>query len=367
MTATAALRPQETPPDAPGNGGGTGADPAARDDNSSMAFHTLKVTDPAEAGGRLDRWLAARLPALSRTRLKALIQSGQVCRADGTAVREGKRPVALGETYRVTVPAAAPAIPEAQAIPLDVLYEDDDLVVLVKPAGLVVHPAAGNPDATLVNALLHHCRGSLSGIGGVARPGIVHRLDKDTSGVMVAAKTDRAHQGLARQFAEHSLTRRYRALVWGAPCPAAGRIDGAIGRHPVDRKRMAVRATGGKRAVTHYETLDRFAGRGRAAALALVRCTLETGRTHQVRVHMAHMGHPLVGDPLYGRPPPAERLARALGAPAADALRAFPRQALHAADLAFRHPVSGAALTFSAPLPDDMAALVARLTAADPP
>jgi 23S rRNA pseudouridine1911/1915/1917 synthase len=274
----------------------------------------------------------------------------------GLVVIEPARRVKPGERYRVSLPPPVAAAPAAQDIPLCVVYEDMDLIVIDKPAGLVVHPAPGNPDLTLVNALLAHCGASLSGIGGVARPGIVHRLDKDTSGLMIAAKTDLAHQGLAAQFAAHGrdgrLIRAYHAFVWGTPAPPAGRIDGPIGRNPKNRKAFAVTATG-KPAVTHYKTLARLG----AATLpvTLVECRLETGRTHQIRVHMAHLGHPVLGDPVYGtrrsgtRSPAAaavKALAKALG-----------RQALHAAELGFVHPRSGARLHFASALPKDLAAL----------
>ena len=246
----------------------------------------------------------------------------------------------------MAVPAPAPAHNEAQDIPLVIAFEDEHLLVVDKPAGLVVHPAAGNLDGTLVNALLHHCRGSLSGIGGVARPGIVHRIDKDTSGLMVAAKTDRAHEGLARQFAAHSIERRYKAITGGVPAPAAGTVDAPLARSPQNRKKVAVLA-GGKRAVTHYRTEQRLRD------AALVECRLETGRTHQVRVHMASIGHALLGDPVYGR---ARGAARAL----LDTL-GFRRQALHAARLGFTHPITGESQAFDSPMPADMQELFSRL------
>jgi 23S rRNA pseudouridine1911/1915/1917 synthase len=319
------------------------------DDLVAGAADILKVTvDPDQAGERLDRMLAAALPDLSRSRLKSLIAAGAVAEG-GATIDDPSRRVKPGETYRVAVPEPAAAAPEPQAIPLAIVYEDDQIVVVDKPAGLVVHPAAGNPDGTLVNALLAHCGDSLSGIGGVMRPGIVHRLDKDTSGLMVVAKSDAAHQGLTAQFAGHRLARTYRAVVRGVPRPSHGTIDAPIGRSPRNRKKMAV-VSRGKAAVTHYAVDDVLAG----GAAALVTCRLETGRTHQIRVHMAHLGHAVVGDPLYGGTP------RGAG-PAARALRDFPRQALHAAELAFTHPGTGAALSFTSSLPSDMKALIASL------
>ena len=323
-----------------------------------MAGPRIVVATATDAGQRLDRVLARALPDLSRSRLKALIAQGHVTHGDAngeTTIVEPSRTVKPGERFAVDVPEAADARPEAQAIPLDVLYEDDAVIVLDKPAGLVVHPAAGNPDRTLVNALLHHCGDSLSGIGGVRRPGIVHRLDKDTSGVMVAAKTDAAHQALSEQFARHTVDRAYLALARGAPTPPAGRVEGAIGRHPQNRKKMAVVGRGGKPAATGYRTLRRYQGGDGHAIASLIQCRLDTGRTHQVRVHMAHIGHPLVGDPLYGRP---MRLAKHVAGEVREALAAFGRQALHARELAFRHPTSGQALQFASQPPHDIQRLI---------
>jgi len=306
------------------------------------------------AGARLDRWLADRLADLSRSRVKALIL-GRSVTVDGRTVAEAKSPVKPGSEVAVHIPPPAPAAPEAQDIALAIVHEDGDLIVIDKPAGMAVHPAPGSADGTLVNALLAHCAGALSGIGGVARPGIVHRLDKDTSGLIVCAKTDAAHQALSRQFADHSAGRRYLAVAWGRPTPAAGRVEGPIGRDPGNRKRMAVvRAGAGKPAVTHYETV-----RALGLGASLIACTLETGRTHQIRVHLAHIGHPLIGDALYARATPARR--KALPETARAAAEAFPRQALHAGRLSFTHPASGEAVSFEAPLPADMAALIAAL------
>ena len=299
-------------------------------------------------GWRIDRALAAAIPTLSRERLKALIASGRVAAPGGSAVRDPATKVRGGAEYSVRVPAPEPAGNAAQAIPLEIAFEDEHLLVIDKPAGLVVHPAAGNRDMTLVNALLHHCEGRLSGIGGVARPGIVHRIDKDTSGLIVAAKTDPAHIGLSRQFARHSIERLYLAIVAGAPRPGAGRIEAPLARSPNNRKKVAVaRAGHGKNAVTHYAT------RTLLRDAALMECRLETGRTHQVRVHMAHIGHPLLGDPLYARPRKAHReVLEGLD---------FRRQALHAARLGFVHPATGKAIAFESRMPGDMQALLSAL------
>ncbi len=311
----------------------------------------IVTVDQSASGERLDRALAAALPALTRSRVKALIESRRVALADGPTVEEPSRKVKTGERYVVDVPAPEAATPQAQAMDLDILYEDADLLVLDKPAGLVVHPAPGNPDNTLVNALLAHCGDSLSGIGGVRRPGIVHRLDKDTSGVMVVAKNDATHQALSKLFSVHDLTRIYKALVWGAPKAKAGTIEAAIGRHPVDRKRMAVRQKGGRQATTEYWLEKRF-GPPLTPLASLVGAKLGTGRTHQVRVHLAHIGCPVVGDPVYGR---------RRNSPAPDSLKSFGRQALHAAVLEFRHPGTGKVMKFASELPQDMARLVAEL------
>ncbi|HEX8644197.1 MAG TPA: RluA family pseudouridine synthase [Allosphingosinicella sp.] len=299
-------------------------------------------------GSRLDRALAAAVPTLSRERLKALISSGGVLDPGGNAVRDPAAKAAEG-TYRVAVPQAAPAHNEAQAIALDIVFEDDHLLVVDKPAGMVVHPAAGNRDGTLVNALLHHCAGRLSGIGGVARPGIVHRIDKDTSGLLVVAKSDRAHEGLAALFARHDIHRLYKAIVSGVPTQAGGSVDAPLARSSANRQKMAIARDGrGKRAVTHWR-LSRPLRES-----ALVECRLETGRTHQVRVHMASLGHPLLGDPVYGRTRPVHRdLLKSLN---------FHRQALHAAELGFVHPVSKENLSFKSPLPSDIQELFGALT-----
>jgi len=313
---------------------------------------------PADAGERLDRFLAAALAeapvALSRSRIKALLQEGHV-RKDGATITDPSHRVKPDETYIVALPAPEDATARPQEIALTVLYEDEALLVIDKPAGLVVHPGPGQPDSTLVNALLAHCGDSLSGVGGVKRPGIVHRLDKDTSGLIVVAKNDAAHHALAAQFAGRTIDRAYLAVVWGVPMPPAGRVEGNIGRHPKDRKKMAVVGAGrGKPAATNYRVLKRF-GDG----AALVECRLETGRTHQIRVHMAHIGHPLIGDPVYGRRTPAR--AGALPPGAEPAVRAFSRQALHGRLIGFDHPRTGERLKFESLPPHDMADLIRRL------
>ncbi|MBU6268494.1 MAG: RluA family pseudouridine synthase [Sphingomonadales bacterium] len=304
------------------------------------------------APGRLDKSLADALAShagLSRERIKALIGEGRVQIA-GRPVTQPSLKVDAGTAFAIAVPEAAPAEAQAQEIPLVVVHEDAHLIIVDKPAGLVVHPAAGNLDGTLVNALLHHCAGQLSGIGGVARPGIVHRIDKDTSGLLVVAKTDAAHEGLARQFADHSLERAYLAVTGGRPVPPAGTVRGNLGRSDANRKKMAIVGDNrGKHAVTHYRTLQPL------DHAALVECRLETGRTHQVRVHMASIGHALLGDPLYGRTPkPLKSILDGLG---------FNRQALHAAVLGFIHPVSAQPLRFESRLPADMRELLGALGA----
>jgi 23S rRNA pseudouridine1911/1915/1917 synthase len=315
----------------------------------------LRVTAEAgDAGERLDRLLAARLAELSRTRVKHLVETGRVT-ADGATITDPSLRVKPGQTFVLDLPAPGPARPVPQAMDLAIIYEDEHLLVLDKPAGLVVHPAPGNPDRTLVNALLAHCGDSLAGIGGVRRPGIVHRLDKDTSGLMVVAKTELAQASLAADFAAHRITRAYQGLVWGVPHPRQGEISGRIGRSPRNRKKMAVLREGGKAAVTHYRVLRAFKD-----VAALVECRLATGRTHQIRVHMTEIGHPLIGDPTYGNPRSLGRL-RPLPEAARAALLAFPRQALHAILIGFRHPASGEQLEFRSPLPRDIEALIHSL------
>jgi 23S rRNA pseudouridine1911/1915/1917 synthase len=318
------------------------------------------VAAAADRGERLDRLLAARLGEHSRTRLKRLILDGRV-RVGGRTISDPEYRVKSGDAIEVEVPPPEPAKPEGEAIPLNVVYEDQDLIVIDKPAGLVVHPAAGNKRGTLVNALIAHCGDSLSGIGGEKRPGIVHRLDKDTSGLLVVAKNDRAHRALAAQFADHGragpLVRSYLALVWGVPAPPRGEVDAPIGRDPRSRIKMAVRA-GGRRALTRYEVREVYRRGGKAVA-SLVECTLETGRTHQVRVHLAHIGHPLLGDPVYG----AGFMSKAAALPPAAraAFEALQRQALHAFRLGFAHPTGDKRLQFESKLPADLARVAKAL------
>jgi 23S rRNA pseudouridine1911/1915/1917 synthase len=335
----------------------------ARDEAASV-----QTAGNSDEGTRLDRFLSSRIETLSRARLQDLIRNGNV-KSKGCPVLEPSAKVRAGDRFEVFVPAAEACEAAAEAIPLTVLYEDDALIVIDKPAGLVVHPGAGNPSGTLVNALLAHCGTSLSGIGGVTRPGIVHRLDKDTSGVMVVAKTDEAHRSLAAQFADHgragALRREYLALVWGEPVPKSGRIETQIGRHSASRVRMTVLAQGGRLAITNYETVRTFCvstatngqkSRGNnSIALSVVRCSLETGRTHQVRVHMAHAGTPIAGDALYGAGFATK--ADALPEKLAAEIRQLGRQALHAAVLTFRHPATGKLKTFQSALPEDIANL----------
>lgn len=322
-------------------------------DRAPPAGPFTTVAAPAARGQRLDRFLADAIGTLSRSRVKALIEQG-LARRDGNVLSEPAEPVRPGATYVLELPPPAPATPRPQAIPFPILYEDADLIVLDKPAGLVVHPAPGNHDGTLVNALLAHCGDQLTGIGGERRPGIVHRLDKDTSGIMVVAKTQLANNALTAAFAARNLDRAYLALIWGLPNPLAGDIEGAIGRDQRDRKRMAVVARNGKPALTHYRTL-----RAWQTAVVLLECRLATGRTHQIRVHLATRGHPVVGDPVYLRRVPAA--ARLLPEAIRQRLLDFPRQALHATRLGFAHPRTGEALSFASEPPPDMAGLIAAL------
>ncbi len=305
---------------------------------SGGTTYTVKVGKD-ETGKRLDRVLADALPALSRTRIRSLMEEGRVTGATGRKATNPAAKAKMGETFVVFEPPPTPAVPIAQDIPLDVVFEDEHLIVVDKPAGLVVHPAAGHGDGTLVNALLHHCRGSLSGVGGVTRPGIVHRLDKDTSGLLVAAKSDAAHQGLAAQFADHSIERAYKAMVWGVPRPAKGTVRGNIGRSPHNRKKMAVVRRGGKAAVTHYRVERRFGD-----LASLVECRLETGRTHQIRVHLSSISHPVMGDAVYGGglrrcPASAPETLRHM-------LQHIEAQLLHAVLLGFTHPITQRQLHF---------------------
>lgn len=322
---------------------------------------TVTVAE-ANAGERLDRTLALTIADLSRSRLKALILAGEVT-IGGRTVRDPGQRVNAGDTVTVALPPPEPATPAPEPIPLNIVFEDDEIVVIDKPRGMVVHPAAGKTTGTLVNALIAHCGESLSGIGGVRRPGIVHRLDKDTTGLMVVAKTDRAHASLAAQFADHGRTgplrRGYLAFVWGAPDRPRGTIDQPIDRHPHARDKMAVRE-GGREAITHWEMLERFPGQGGEQpsgkpVASLLACRLETGRTHQIRVHLAHAGHPLIGDPVYG--PGFRTKIALLGPQAAEAVEALGRQALHAYLLTIEHPVTGQSLEFRSELPGDLARL----------
>ncbi len=319
--------------------------------------------DETAAGTRLDAFLAGLIEEISRNRIKDLILAGEV-EIDGRTILEPKHKVKPGSEISLTLPPPVDPMPLPEDIPLDILYEDDALIVINKPVGLVVHPAPGAPDGTLVNALIHHCGDSLSGIGGVKRPGIVHRLDKDTSGVMVAAKTEVAHNHLAAQFADHGRTgplrRAYLAWVWGHHQSFAGTIDAPLGRDPNNRLKQAVRKEG-REAITHYQSIARYAGDG--WDISKLECRLETGRTHQIRVHMAHAGHPIVGDPLYatGFITKANRLPE----PLQSTVKGLTRQALHAAELGFEHPSTGEEMLFTAPLPQDLMELDRQLARFD--
>jgi 23S rRNA pseudouridine1911/1915/1917 synthase len=323
------------------------------DDEEPPAGDPLVVTiSPEAAGERLDKALAAAAPTLSRARLQALMAEGAVS-LDGAVLTDTSGKAKAGD-YLILVPPPAPAEPVAQAIPLTVLYEDAYLIVVDKPAGMAAHPAPGTPDGTLVNALLAHCGTSLSGIGGVARPGIVHRLDKDTSGVMVAAKTDAAHQGLSALFERHDIDRVYIAFTRAAPSPRQATVTTRLGRSTTDRKKMAILQTGGREATTHYETKVVFGPEKRPAA-GKVACRLETGRTHQIRVHLASRGAPCLGDPTYGSGQPVQAVREAMAA------AGLSRQALHASVLGFVHPITGEALRFETALPADLARLESEL------
>jgi len=344
---------------------------------SAIASPSLRIIIGQDPPARLDKALARDVPdeaALSRSRLARLLAEGAVSRA-GEVVTDAKARVTAGDVFDIAIGPAEEVDTPAEDIPLAVIWEDDDLIVIDKPAGMVVHPAPGSYAGTLVNALLHHCGDTLSGVGGERRPGIVHRIDKDTTGLLVVAKSDRAHHGLATQFEKHDVNRRYLALVHGAPDQNDPRLHGVKGtsfeaggilkittqlaRHRTDRQRQAVLFQGGRHAVTRVRVVETF---GTPPVAALVECWLETGRTHQIRVHMAHAGHGLIGDQTYGG---RRKLSpRAIGEAASAAAAAFPRQALHAATLGFTHPVTGAALSFESPLPDDFASLLALLRAA---
>lgn len=325
-----------------------------------MSVPSQLLETSATAADRLDKALAAAFPDVSRARFQALIAEGAVS-VEGETVTEARHKVKPGESLRVVLPEAAPALPQAEDIALPIVFEDDDLIVIDKPAGLVVHPGAGNETGTLVNALIAHCGDSLSGIGGVKRPGIVHRLDKDTSGLLVVAKNDRAHHGLSAQFAAHGrdgrLERSYLAIVWGVPERRQATISAAIDRSTANRQKMAVsRGANAREAVTHYEVLEVL---GTPPVASLVRCVLETGRTHQIRVHMAHVGHPLLGDGVYGAG--FRTSAKKLSETSKEALNALNRQALHATSLGFEHPRTGRQMRFDSPAPDDFGRLLASL------
>ena len=343
-------------------------DPENEDEQDPSVF----TVDPDYAGGRLDKWLSDQLETVTRSRLKTLIDGGFLTR-DGEVFTNASWKLRIGETYKLEIPPAVAPQPKGEDIPLDICFEDEHLIVVNKPAGLVVHPGAGNETGTLVNALLAHCGDSLSGIGGVARPGIVHRIDKDTSGLVVIAKNDHAHQGLSQQFSAHSIDRIYDAVIVGAPRPGIGTVDANLARAPHDRRKMAVFKPNthpqARHAVTHYKILESF-GRSRAklkgdALACRVECRLETGRTHQIRVHMASIGHPLIGDQTYGRGPGLSGLRPndPAGEKAIDILNAFRRQALHARVLGFEHPASGEQVQFECAPPDDLQELIAALAA----
>jgi 23S rRNA pseudouridine1911/1915/1917 synthase len=345
--------------------------PGAAGPDTEARIEVQVEVSAADAGGRIDRVLSER-SELSRTRLKGLILDGAVT-LGGRTIRDPSHRVNAGDRIVVNVPAPEAAEPAGEAIPLNIVFEDGEIIVIDKPAGLVVHPAAGHQTGTLVNALIAHCGATLSGIGGVKRPGIVHRLDKDTTGLMAVAKTDRAHQALAAQFADHGRTgplkRGYLAIAWGAPERPKGTVDAPLGRHPTSRDKIAVRQDG-RPSITHWQVLERYPGQdgkknrkkdGKPVA-SLIECRLETGRTHQIRVHLAHIGHPLLGDPVYG---PGFRTKAARLPPAAvQALQGLGRQALHAYLLSIQHPTTGRQLEFRSELPVDLARLRISLAAA---
>ena len=310
------------------------------------------VVEDGQQGSRLDKYLAQSLPDMSRAQLQRLILSGNVS-CDDVVIVDNSHKIRQGDVYQIVIPEAEEALPQAENIPLDIVYEDDDLIVVNKPAGMTVHPAPGAYNGTLVNALLYHCRDNLSGIGGVKRPGIVHRIDKETSGLLVVAKNDMTHRFLSEQFAEHSIERTYYAVVYGIPSPTSGRIEGNIGRSPYDRKKMAIVKSGGKPAATNYQTVEVFHG-----AAALVKCNLETGRTHQIRVHMSSHGCHLIGDKVYTK---SGKNSIMLPASVKTYINSFPRQALHAATLGFEHPRSHQTVSFRSDLPPDMEELLSVL------
>ncbi len=327
------------------------ASEGGEDDGAPFGVRIVQI-EAGEAQVRIDKALAAKLPDMSRARIQALLSEGRISR-DGTTLT-GVSTLAQSGDYRLEIPTPVAAEPTPENITLSVLFEDAHLIVVDKPAGMTVHPGPGSETGTLVSALLHHCGDSLSGIGGVARPGVVHRIDKETSGVIVAAKTDAAHQGLSALFAAHDIERLYIALTRGAPSPSKGTIEGAIARSPHDRKKMALVKSGGRHATTHY-VVERAYGPAQKPQAARVACRLESGRTHQIRVHLASSGSPCLGDPVYGSGPPTNAVRMAITA------AGLTRQALHAAVLGFVHPITGEAKRFDSPLPKDMAKLQALL------
>ncbi len=319
---------------------------------SDIQIYNTPIVNKDFKGLRIDKFLSACFPDISRSQIQRMIAWGNVV-CDDVTVGDNSYKIKEGESFVLTLPEAVDAEPQPQDIPLDVVYEDKDIIVVNKPYGMVVHPAPGAADGTLVNALLYHCH-DLSGIGGVKRPGIVHRIDKDTSGLLVAAKNDNSHKLLCEQFAEHSIERTYSAFVFGVPNPLDGTIEGNIGRSPYDRKKMAIVAKGGKHAVTHYQTIEKFKNEA-----ALIKCRLETGRTHQIRVHMTSAGHSLIGDKVYGK---SRKLAVKNAPEKAEIfINMFPRQALHAQSLGFVHPGTGERMFFEAPLPVDLQELLQAL------
>ncbi|GAA0776581.1 RluA family pseudouridine synthase [Roseibium denhamense] len=334
----------------------------SQEDPVDLDADIIFTVEAADTGKRLDAVLAAHTQELSRNRVQTLIKAGEAT-VGGAKVVEPKHRVNEGDILTLALPEAEDPDPKGEPIPLAVVFEDDHVIVVDKPAGLVVHPGAGNWTGTLVNALIHHCGESLSGIGGIKRPGIVHRIDKDTSGLLVVAKTDRAHQGLAAQFADHGRTgpleRAYSALVWGAPSHLKGTVDANLARSQVNRQKIAVVKTAGRTAITHWQVKERFGSGDQQALASLMECRLETGRTHQIRVHMAHIGHPLIGDNDYG--PGFKTKANRLEEPLKGLVQGFNRQALHAGLLAFEHPVSGKTLRFESTYPEDFERLLSGL------
>ncbi len=316
-------------------------------------IYTSKIVNKEYKGLRIDKFLALSFPEMSRSQIQRLIKSGNVS-CDDDIIADNSFKVRVDDSYQVFVPEAVDADPEPENIPLEIVYEDEDIIIVNKPAGMTVHPAPGSPNGTLVNALLYHCRDRLSGVGGVKRPGIVHRIDKDTSGLLVVAKNDMAHRHLSEQFFEHSIERTYFALVYGLPNPPAGRIEANIGRSPYDRKKMAIVQTGGKAAVTNYKTIENFKN-----CAALVQCNLETGRTHQIRVHMSSLGCNLIGDQLYVKS--KKTLAKGIDQDIKKYVNDFPRQVLHATTLGFKHPRSNEFVSFSSEFPDDFKQLLGCL------